>query len=144
MLKVDTIHNAYNLKERLLLDNELRKLETERDKALASIPNEEEYDEKFDEVSESYRKLMSVQFLKCFAAQFPKCRNKWFLQVVKGIPLNKWKEISAEQYNAFLSYAGYKDDEHWKTHETYCRVANCFVTLKWKNGFRAIKVENLA
>lgn len=143
-MKVDTIRRPYNLKERTKLDNELCSLETQREKALSLIPNEECYDDEYDSTYEKYKELILSQFRKCFAAQFPKTYNKWFINIVYSLPLNKWKNITAKQYYAFSQYAGNEDCDSWKTGESYCRVDNMLVTLIWKNSHRAIKVESLS
>lgn len=141
---VDTIQNiTYNYKERRALYEEYQKIELDcenLEKSLDAIDNDEEYELKFMEWSKKLD-FKHNAWKKCFAAQFHRCRNKWFTSVVDELPDNEFKSISEKQYYAFLRYACDKDENNWRSYESYCRVGNYLITLIWKNSLRAIKKE---
>ena len=144
VLRFNTIRSYYNYDEREKLNAELLRLEEEEQTLLNAVPDGEEFDDEFDEIHDRYRERIKSQFRKCFAAQFPKCRNKWFKQVVEGFPSDgKSHSITKKQYYTFSRYACHEDENNWKSHESYCRVDNKLVTLWAWNGWCSITIELL-
>lgn len=80
-------------------------------------------------------------WLKCFAAQFHKCKNEWFNAVIARYPTDTVIPISEKQFYVFSQYASDTDSNAWRTKEQYCRCGEYLVTLKWKNSNRSIKKQ---
>ena len=144
---IDTIRDeTYNHKERSALYAEYKSLSDKHSKMLEfsdSIDDDDEYDEYFETIY-AVSALKKVAYLKCFAAQFHKCRNSWFAKVVDELPEDgRYKRISEKQYCIFKRYAYDEDRDNWRTGESYCRVGNYLITLVWHNALRAIKKEVL-
>ena len=144
---IDTICDVeYNRKERSALYAEYKSLSDKHSKMLElsdNIDNDDEYDEYFETIY-AVSALKKVAYLKCFAAQFHKCRNSWFAKVVDELPEDgRYKRISEKQYCIFKRYACDENRDNWRTGEAYCRVGDYLVTLVWHNSLRAIKKEAL-
>lgn len=138
----DTIHSVYNYDERIRLDKEY---EEKRKKWEESVDDDEAEEKAFQEMRRAER--------KCFAAQFPKTRNKWFSGVVdnfvkSGKRYDKLRNryelyISEKQFDCFSQFC--RDDcDSWATNCCYCRCGNYLITLKRLCGKRhVIRIELL-
>lgn len=145
---INTICNkSYNKKEReafwLALEN-AKRIRDEFDDYMDSL-SDDEYTERKDDLISEYQKLDSEvrkAIVRCFAAQFHKCRNEWFASVIDGFAEGT-TQITEKQYHAFAKYCCDEDADAWKTKQMYCRVGDFFITLTWKNSNRSITKENL-
>lgn len=148
---VDTIERiSYNMEERERLYAEYEDIRHEIEStneyfdSVVDTVTDEEFDELENKLYEM-NELSKHAYLKCFAAQFPKCRNKWFCDIILGMPADGIsRRISRRQNECFSRYT--KGDKHnWKTNETYCRVSNRFVTLYSNDGasYFSIKIQEL-
>ncbi len=145
---VDTIERiCYNMAERTRLYAEYedirRKIESMNEYFDSVLDNvtDEEFDELTNKIYEM-NELSKHAYLKCFAAQFPKCRNKWFCDIILGMQADgiTHKRISRRQNECFSRYTK-GDKDNWKTNETYCRVGNMFVTLYSNDGASYFSID---
>ncbi|MCM1270689.1 MAG: hypothetical protein NC247_08730 [Ruminococcus flavefaciens] len=142
---VNTIQNRnYNYKERSALYAEFSNWKKKTDEMLESASNiddDAEYENAMIEVGKLFD-LENKLYMKCFSAQFHKCRNAWFQKIVDELPDNgEYKYLTEKQYYAFKRYAYDEDENNWRDGKTYCRVGNYLITLVWHNSLRAIKKE---
>lgn len=161
---INTIERiSYNTDERNRLYEELQAAEaelkaysTEVDyilEELAETATDEEYDRKEKELTfheDILREARSKCWLKCFAAQFPRVRNEWFVNVInkfieEGKADGEARHITSRQYDSFNKYC--KEDRNtWRERKTYCRVGKYFITLtllKYGKGDGTIKIVNI-
>lgn len=134
---VNTIEcRTYNVKERERLYSEYTAIERKAEEwssyvdSIIDTATDDEWESamsKWDEL----RELSNQAHLRCFAAQFSKCRNKWFHDVIFGMPADGIsRRISRRQYECFSRYT--KKDRRrvrGRLNYSYCRVDNKFVEL---------------
>lgn len=139
-MKVNTISCAsYNFNQRKNLEKILVSAEKKFNMILDSALDDEKDDELFNLELEQAKEEKFQAWLDCFAAQFHKCRNDWFLKVINNFERGKYHQISEKQFRCFSKYAFDKDDNFWKTGETYCRCGDALITLKQKT----IKIDTI-
>ena len=122
---------SYNTKERDKLCAEYLTVKKEADaisKEIFAIEDDAEYEKRLCEVDKASEKAVAAH-KKCFAAQFHKCKNAWFANVVDSLTDGENKWITKRQYQCFAAYACDRDDNSWRSGESYCRVGSCLVTL---------------
>lgn len=144
---INTINNrVYNADERRKLSESLEALKAARDAELDEadkITDNNEWHEAGAKIYAKYDPLIYKAIDRCYYAQFPKCNNEWFTQVVDGMKKGEAVQISEKQYRAFHKYAKYEDCDSWQNKTTYCRVKKYGVALTWKNANRSIKIIEL-
>lgn len=149
-LAVDTVNSVYNFEERRMLSEKFFELEEEykaKEAALDKIEDDDAWEKLFEEIhtgKDSITERKRRQWIRCFAAQFPKTKNEWFANVINDFEPEKEHQITAKQFEAFHRYARKDDNESWRTGKSYCRCGDYLVTLKWKNACRTIKIEYIS
>lgn len=122
---VNTINNiAYNLAQR----EKLNAAYIASKQALnAYLDCDEDNNEVYNNTCDALQKACDFAYLRCFAAQFPVCRNEWFLGVVEGMP--EETKITVKQYDAFMRYVKTEDANSYKINAKYCRAGQYLITI---------------
>ena len=122
---VNTINNiAYNLAQR----EKLNAAYIAAKQALnAYLDSNEDDDAVFNATCDKLKQSCDFANLRCFAAQFPVCRNEWFTSVVEGMPEDA--KITPKQYDAFVRYVKAEDASSYRTNAKYCRVGQYLITI---------------
>lgn len=147
-LYFDTINSVYNYNERVRLDNEYKEKKKKWEECSKNY-NDADYEAKEEKAFQEMRRAER----KCFAAQFPKTRNKWFSGVVdnfvksgKGYDELRHRYefyISEKQFDCFSQFCR-EDSDSWATNCCYCRCSDYLITLKRLCGRRyAMRIERL-
>lgn len=109
---------------------------------VSNIEDDEEYNKRLCEVEDAQNKS-SLAYLKCFAAQFHKCKNEWFRKVVSDLPLDEYKRLTEKQYYVFSRYVYDTDNNSWRDNASYCRVDDYLITIASFGNSMFIKKESL-
>lgn len=121
----------YNLKEREKTEREYQKAKAVYDShfdEVFDIEDEAEHMVAYKEL-EREREMLALLDMRRYAAQFHRCRNKWFAGVIDSFEKEVQKAISRKQYECFSRYAYDRDDYSSKNGCSYCRVGDYLVTL---------------
>lgn len=140
MYPFDHVHRNWDV--RLALHREASKLldryNEEAEDAL-NIEDDDAYDARMDEISETTMKRFWEIHLTEFALCYPESRNEWFINFVNSFAEGS-TQISEKQYRVFKRYCE-DNDETWRTYTCYCRVGNKLISLKWKNSNRSVEIK---
>lgn len=140
MYPFDHIHRNWN--KRLALHNKAYELlaEAEKQRELAlDIENDDEWKQRNDEIDNTIMKRFFEIEKTEFALCQPESRNEWFKSFVSSFDDGS-TQISEKQYRIFAQYCE-GNEESWRTYESYCRVGDRLISLKWKNQNRSVKIE---
>lgn len=162
-LLFDTICNfRYNQEKRERLTDEHNAIQKEYRKFSDLYDEDLEDDEENERIYEKMQeaeKKMYIASLRCFAAQFPKTRNKWFTEVIDKMfnnPNEKYIDainyygtnditlsLSKKQVLCFDKYT-HDDENHWRSFETYCNVGHYFIIINhYKGGYGSIRINKI-
>lgn len=162
-LLFDTICNfRYNREKRERLTDEHNTIQEEYRKFInlydEEIENDKENERIYQKMQEAEQKLR-IASLRCFAAQFPKTKNKWFTDVIDEMyknPVEKYVDtrnyyktnditisLSRKQVLCFDKYT-HDDENYWRSSETYCNAGHYFIIINhYKSGDGSIRINKI-
>jgi hypothetical protein len=162
-LLFNTVCNfRYNREKREQLADEYNTIQGEYQKFAdlhdEEIENDKENERIYQKMQEAEKKLR-IASLRCFAAQFPKTKNKWFADVIDEMyknPVEKYVDarnyyetnditisLSRKQVLCFDKYT-HDDENYWRSSETYCNAGHYFIIIKhYKSGDGSIRINKI-
>lgn len=122
-----------NFEKREEFNKAIKALELAREEMLSAVPEnipDDEWEEKTEHVWSQFDEEIAKLRLRCFALEYPECRNAWFKNFVESFGICESKKVSSKQADIFYRYTEQSHDNHYTVvNYRYVRVGKLFITF---------------
>ena len=125
------MYRGRNQKERDAIFASVQKMNDDRRKAFAALPDDLTDDEEERAITEIEKRYNTSDLLfKMYALEYPKVKNTWFHDFIKSFGICENRRISCKQAEVIRKYA---EEDHYpnitnRGLKYFCNVGNLFIT----------------